>query len=72
MSSGKKHEMNQNVSESSERTILCQGVEPFLHENSLLEMFFGRNEHVFFVLPIPVKRKKRRNQLYIGSSHLLT
>jgi hypothetical protein len=35
MSSGKQHEMNQNMSESSERTIICQGVGPFLHENSL-------------------------------------
>jgi hypothetical protein len=71
MSSGKQYEMNQNVSESSERTILCQGVGPFLHEDSLLEMFFGRNEHLFSVLFIPVN-VKRRNQPYISSSHLLT
>jgi hypothetical protein len=56
-SSGKKHEMNHPVSESSERTIMCQGVGPLLHEKIAFEMFFGRDGHTALSFPVSVKHE---------------
>ncbi len=57
MFSGKKHEMNHHVSESSERTIMCQEVGPFLHEKSAFEMFFRRNGHTALSFSVSVKHE---------------
>ena len=44
------------LSESCQRSIICQRVGPFLHENYAIEKFFGRNEHVALPFSASVKQ----------------